>query len=103
MDMISSRVRGHVTGFFLIAVNGGGGTEIDMELTGINATLDHLNIWKVLKRSDVRTADPETSSYRLALNSWTHNVDDKWAGKFSWPRSGSPKAKSRFRNLRYTL
>ncbi|KAG0245612.1 concanavalin A-like lectin/glucanase domain-containing protein [Mortierella sp. GBAus27b] len=135
VDMISSNVRGHVTGFFLIAL---GATEIDIELTGLDSTIVHLNVWKgstqhpvpiklgfdaskgwhnyamewrknfiawyvdgklVYKRSDVSTANPQSSSYRLALNSWTNNVEDGWAGKFSWPRSG--KAQSQFRNLKY--
>ena len=136
VDMISTNVRGHITGFFLI-VNGV--SEIDVELTGLNSTVVWLNVWKgskqnprkiplgfdaslgfhtyqiewrkdfiawsvdgkqILKRSDIKTADPTKNSYRLALNSWTQAADeDLWAGQFKWP--GKP-IHSQFRNLRYT-
>ncbi|KAI7818709.1 concanavalin A-like lectin/glucanase domain-containing protein [Gamsiella multidivaricata] len=137
VDMISSNIRGHVTGFFLIA---NGISEIDVELTGLDAKVGYLNIWKgskqnpvkvplgfdasegwhryaiewredlvawyidgqmVLKRSDIETADPEKTTYKLVLNSWTHNVEDRWAGKFVWP-SNVDIVQSQFRNLMYT-
>ncbi|KAF9949080.1 hypothetical protein BGZ72_009062 [Mortierella alpina] len=136
VDMISSNVRGHVTGFFLIA---NGISEIDMELTGLNSKYLWINIWKrstqhpikvplgfdaskdwhtytfewrekfiawyvdgklIHKRSDVSTKDPEDTKYRLALNSWTHNDVDDWAGRFVMPKNGT--VESKFRNLRYT-
>ncbi|KAF9932736.1 hypothetical protein FBU30_007386 [Linnemannia zychae] len=55
------------------------------------------------KRSDVSTLDPQRNLYKLALNSWTHDVNDNWAGRFSMP-SGQAKnnVKTQFRNLRYT-
>ncbi|KAF8928063.1 hypothetical protein BGZ58_009919 [Dissophora ornata] len=45
IDMISSNVRGVVTGFFLITT-GGMATEIDIEMTGLNSKVLHLNVWK---------------------------------------------------------
>lgn len=55
---------------------------------------------QILKRSDIKTADPTTTSYRLALNSWTQAANENsWAGKFKWP--GKP-IHSQFKNLRYT-
>ncbi|KAG0321015.1 hypothetical protein BGZ99_004163 [Dissophora globulifera] len=45
VDMIPTDTRGHVTGFFIISSNGGS-TEIDIELTGINSNVVHLNVWK---------------------------------------------------------
>ncbi|KAF9179833.1 hypothetical protein BGZ51_006553 [Haplosporangium sp. Z 767] len=52
------------------------------------------------KRSDVPTADPTTTQYKLALNSWTHDKDDQWAGKFRYPPDGRVP-KSYFRDLSY--
>ncbi|KAG0024440.1 hypothetical protein BGZ81_007712 [Podila clonocystis] len=136
VDMISTNVRGHVTGFFLIA---NGISEIDVELTGLDSNAVWYNIWEgskqnptkiplgfdaamgfhnyqiewrkdfiawsvdgkqILKRSDVPVADPATTPYRLALNSWTTAVEEnEWAGKFKWPGYA---IRSEFRNLRYT-
>ncbi|KAG0342556.1 hypothetical protein BG000_003555 [Podila horticola] len=136
VDMVSTSVRGHITGFFLIA---NGISEIDVELTGLDSNAVWFNIWEgskqnpvkiplgfdaakgfhnyqmewredfiawsvdgkqILKRSDIKTVDPATTPYRLALNSWTTAVEeDEWAGKFKWP--GKP-IRSEFRNLRYT-
>lgn len=48
VDMISTKVHGHITGFFLI-VNGV--SEIDVELTGLDSTVVWLNIWKGSKQS----------------------------------------------------
>ncbi|KAG0001264.1 hypothetical protein BGZ79_004883 [Entomortierella chlamydospora] len=39
VNMISTSTLGRVTGFFLITMNG---TEIDIELTGLNSTIVHL-------------------------------------------------------------
>ncbi|CAO3568417.1 unnamed protein product [Mortierella alpina] len=136
VDMISSNVRGHVTGFFVIA---NGVSEIDMELTGLDSTYLWINVWKrdvqnpikvpldfdaakdwhtysfewrkdfiawyvdgklIRKRKDVSTKDPSKTTYRLALNSWTHNDVDDWAGRFSMPKNRT--VESKFRNLRYT-
>ncbi|KAF9437857.1 hypothetical protein BGZ76_010873 [Entomortierella beljakovae] len=136
VDMISTSIIGHVTGFFLITSDG---TEIDVELTGLNSTIVHLNVWEgskqnptaiplgfdaakgwhnyamewrqeyvawyvdgkmVLKRSDVKTINPKNSPYKLALNSWTDNVNDHWAGKFVWPEG--KQAEAQFRNMKYT-
>ncbi|KAF9086606.1 hypothetical protein BGX23_008692 [Mortierella sp. AD031] len=44
VDMISTNTRGHVSGFFLISP--GGTTEIDIELTGLDSTVGHMNVWK---------------------------------------------------------
>ncbi|KAG0255695.1 hypothetical protein BGZ95_005702, partial [Linnemannia exigua] len=49
IDMIPTDVVGHVTAFFLIthgATPNGEGSEIDIELTGLNSTVVWLNIWK---------------------------------------------------------
>ncbi|KAF9940382.1 hypothetical protein BGZ67_007859 [Mortierella alpina] len=136
VDMISSNVRGHVTGFFLIA---NGVSEIDMELTGLDSKYLWINVWKgsvqhpikvpldfdaakdwhnysfewrknfiawyvdgklIRKRKDVSTKDPNKTKYRLALNSWTHNEVDDWAGRFTMPKNRT--VESKFRNLRYT-
>ncbi|KAF9380758.1 hypothetical protein CPB97_008149 [Podila verticillata] len=51
VDIISTNVHGHITGFFLI-VNGV--SEIDVELTGINSTVVWLNIWKGSQQSPRR-------------------------------------------------
>ncbi|KAI8605590.1 concanavalin A-like lectin/glucanase domain-containing protein [Dissophora ornata] len=56
---------------------------------------------EVLRQSAVDTADPSTTQYKLALNSWTSNSDTPWAGKFVWPGE-NVKVQSMFRNLRYT-
>ncbi|KAF9968031.1 hypothetical protein BGZ70_007043 [Mortierella alpina] len=136
VDMISSNVRGHVTGFFVIA---NGVSEIDMELTGLDSTYLWINVWKrnvqhpikvpldfdaakdwhtysfewrkdyiawyvdgklIRKRKDISTKDPSDTTYRLALNSWTHDNVDDWAGRFSMPKNRT--VESKFRNLRYT-
>ncbi|KAK3847730.1 MAG: glycosyl hydrolases family 16-domain-containing protein [Linnemannia gamsii] len=138
VDMISSNVKGHVSGFFLIAPNGA--SEIDVELTGLNSTVGWMNVWKsgkqhpvkiplgfdaskgwhtytiewrkgfiawfvdnkqVYRRSDVATLEPRKNLYKLALNSWTSQSDDQWAGRFSLP-GGKTVVKTQFRNLRYT-
>ncbi|KAG9067945.1 hypothetical protein KI688_011536 [Linnemannia hyalina] len=54
----------------------------------------------VYKRSDVATLDPRKNLYKLALNSWTNQGNDQWAGRFSLP-SGGKEVKTQFRNLRY--
>ncbi|KAF9111664.1 hypothetical protein BGX27_004605 [Mortierella sp. AM989] len=136
IDMISTNIRGHVTGFFLITMDG---TEIDIELTGLNSNIVHLNVWEgskqnptavtlgfdaakgwhtyamewrkdfvawyvdgkqILKRSDIKTLSPQSSNYKLVLNSWTDNFNDNWAGKFVWPKG--KKAVAQFRNMKYT-
>ncbi|KAG0249169.1 hypothetical protein BGZ95_007637, partial [Linnemannia exigua] len=43
---------------------------------------------KVFERTDVEVADPETTEFKLAMNSWTHNNEDQWAGKFEMPTDG---------------
>lgn len=54
---------------------------------------------QVFKRRDIKTADPKTTDYKLAINSWTQGVDDQtWAGRFKWPGRA---IKSEFRNMRY--
>ncbi|KAF9217573.1 hypothetical protein BGZ59_002994 [Podila verticillata] len=59
----------------------------------------HVDDKQVFKRSDIKTADPKTTDYKLAINSWTQGVDDRtWAGRFKW--SGRA-IKSEFRNMRY--
>jgi hypothetical protein len=56
---------------------------------------------KVYERSDVEVADPTTTEFKLAMNSWTHNNEDQWAGKFEMPTDGR-KVVSCFRNMSYT-
>ncbi|KAK3833076.1 MAG: concanavalin A-like lectin/glucanase domain-containing protein [Linnemannia elongata] len=56
---------------------------------------------KVYERSDVEVADPTTTEFNLAMNSWTHNNEDQWAGKFEMPTDGR-KVVSCFRNMSYT-
>ncbi|KAF9900150.1 hypothetical protein EC991_007830 [Linnemannia zychae] len=56
---------------------------------------------QVYKRSDVATLNPRKNLYKLALNSWTSQTDDQWAGRFSLP-GGKTVVKTQFRNLRYT-
>ncbi|KAF9901355.1 hypothetical protein EC991_006246 [Linnemannia zychae] len=61
----------------------------------------HIDGRKVYERSDVEVADPETTEFKLAMNSWTHNNEDQWAGKFEMPTDGR-KVVSCFRNMSYT-
>ncbi|KAG0070018.1 hypothetical protein BGZ89_001613 [Linnemannia elongata] len=56
---------------------------------------------KIYERSDVEVADPATTEFKLAMNSWTHNNEDQWAGKFEMPTDGR-KVVSCFRNMSYT-
>ncbi|KAG0355926.1 hypothetical protein BG005_005157 [Podila minutissima] len=51
VDMISTNVRGHVTGFFLIA---NGVSEIDVELTGLDSEAVWFNIWEGSKQNPVK-------------------------------------------------
>ncbi|KAF9538486.1 hypothetical protein EC957_006719 [Mortierella hygrophila] len=48
VDMVSTDLRGHVTAMFLIAHSSapGGGSEIDIELTGLDPTAVWLTVWK---------------------------------------------------------
>jgi hypothetical protein len=48
VDMVSTDVRGHVTALFLIAHSDSpeGGSEIDIELTGLDPTAVWLTVWK---------------------------------------------------------
>ncbi|KAF9136935.1 hypothetical protein BG015_002945 [Linnemannia schmuckeri] len=61
----------------------------------------HVDGRKVYERSDVEVADPATTEFKLAMNSWTHNNEDQWAGKFEMPTDGR-KVVSCFRNMSYT-
>ncbi|KAF9920548.1 hypothetical protein FBU30_009607 [Linnemannia zychae] len=61
----------------------------------------HIDGCKVYERSDVEIADPETTEFKLAMNCWTHDKDDQWAGRFEMPTDGR-NVVSRFRNLSYT-
>ncbi|KAG9061958.1 hypothetical protein KI688_006675 [Linnemannia hyalina] len=61
----------------------------------------HVDGRKVYERSDVEVADPATTEFKLAMNSWTHNNEDQWAGKFEMPTDGR-KPVSCFRNMSYT-
>ncbi|KAG0012318.1 hypothetical protein BGZ81_001652 [Podila clonocystis] len=56
---------------------------------------------KVHQRSDVEVADPKTAEFKLAMNSWTHNQEDQWAGRFEMPTDGRAVV-SQFRNMSYT-
>lgn len=56
---------------------------------------------KVYQRSDVQVADPKATAFKWALNSWTHDQEDQWAGKFEMPTDGRTVA-SHFRNMSYT-
>ncbi|KAG0209642.1 hypothetical protein BGX28_010158 [Mortierella sp. GBA30] len=56
---------------------------------------------KVVHKRSVSTADPNSTQYKLVMNSWTNNGNDNWAGKFSMPGNGA-KVQSQFRNLKYT-
>ncbi|KAF9902370.1 hypothetical protein EC991_005004 [Linnemannia zychae] len=145
IDMISTDVKGHVTALFLIThgpTPNGEGSEIDIELTGLDPTVVWLNIWKgavqqpvkmqlgfdaskgwhnyavewqpgfiawsidgkeVLRKTDVETIDPRTPGveYRLTMNSWTHDQEDHWAGRFEWP-ANRRSVMGQFRNLKFT-
>lgn len=52
VDMIPTNIKGHVSGFFLIAPNGA--SEIDIELTGINSTVGWMNVWKDGKQNPIK-------------------------------------------------
>jgi len=143
VDMISTDLRGHVTALFLITHGAAGtGSEIDIELTGIDSTVVWMTVWQgtkqdavkvplgfdaskgwhnyavewtpesivwsvdgneVLRKTDVWTADPRDPGveYQLAMNSWTHDVEDRWAGRFEWPVGRTQPVMGQFRNLRF--
>ncbi|KAF9358589.1 hypothetical protein BGX26_001353 [Mortierella sp. AD094] len=73
VDMISTSILGHVTGFFLITTDG---TEIDIELTGLNSTIVHLNVWEGSKQNP--TAVPLGFD---AAKGW-HNYAVEWRQGF---------------------
>ncbi|KAI1321191.1 hypothetical protein EDD11_007757 [Mortierella claussenii] len=50
--MISTAIKGHVTALFLIAPNGA--AEIDIELTGLNSNIVHLNVWRNGRQNPVQ-------------------------------------------------
>ncbi|KAF9393125.1 hypothetical protein CPB97_000027 [Podila verticillata] len=127
LDMVSTSIHGHVTAIFLIA-NGITEIDIELtglnskvvwakvweghrqNPVKIPLGFDAAEGWRkdfiawyvgkeVFKRSDIKTADPKTTNYKLAINSWTQGVDDQtWAGRFKWPGQA---IKSEFRNMRY--
>ncbi|KAF9895872.1 hypothetical protein BX616_008652 [Lobosporangium transversale] len=52
VDMISTAVKGHVTALFLMSP--GGTSEIDIELTGLDPNIVHLNVWLNGRQNPVR-------------------------------------------------
>ncbi|KAF8980566.1 hypothetical protein BGZ46_004008 [Entomortierella lignicola] len=69
VDMISTSIVGHVTGFFLITTDG---TELDVELTGLNSSIVHLNVW------DGSTQTPSPISLGFDASKDWHNYAIEW-------------------------
>ncbi|KAF9932788.1 hypothetical protein FBU30_007295 [Linnemannia zychae] len=142
VEMISSGVKGHVTSIFLITPHNSKGSEIDIELTGIDPTVVWFNVWKgvtqhptkillgfdsskdwhqyavewqpefiawsidgkeVLRKTNMETVDPRKpgTEYELRMNSWTHDQEDHWAGRFEWPEGRQQPVMAQFRNLKF--
>ncbi|KAK3834092.1 MAG: concanavalin A-like lectin/glucanase domain-containing protein [Linnemannia gamsii] len=86
IDMIPTDVVGHVTAFFLIthgATPSGEGSEIDIELTGLNSTVVWLNIWKGATQHPVKVPLGFDAS-----KGW-HNYAIEWQpGFIAWSVDG---------------
>ncbi|KAG0348712.1 hypothetical protein BG004_004426 [Podila humilis] len=81
VEMISTKVRGHITAFFLIAPNSA--SEIDVELTGLDSTVVWLNIWKDGKQS------PRKIPLGFDASKGFHTYEIEWRKDFiAWSVDG---------------